>query len=337
MDNARSGMSHLNSVLAAQLAPPMPGTGAGSAGNSANSRPEGMPSGDPLETDPALSEAGRWQFFGTPYFSSAANHDLDYTSNSVGMLMGGTYRFNERFVAGLHLGYSGSRTWGDLMDMDNSAQSGLLGLHGVFNVTPEWYLRGQFTGFLSRYDNKYQSGVAENPLYADNEFNGHGLFAALNTGWAWRINEQNMLTPEIGLSWLWFHQDESSLRWSNGAGQAWSLYDMDFDAQDYAALYGTAMARWRGDFALGGEKAGALRPTLGLGLRQTLTSGDVESRMRFVGSSFTTSVTEDPTTMLAEAGLEWQYGGFSAGLAYIGEYGAQQEVHTSWLTMKFEF
>lgn len=335
VSNARSQMGHLNSLLAGQLAPLMPGTSAGSAGNSPNSRPEGMPSGDPLDAAPA--GAGRWQVFGTPYFSSAANHDLDYASNSVGMLLGATYRFNEQFAAGLHLGYSGSRTWGDLMDMDTSAQSGQLGLHGVFNFTPEWYLRGQFTGFISRYHNNYQSGVSENPIYADSEFNGHGLFAALNAGWAWRINEQNTLTPEIGLSWLWSHQEDFDLNWKDSIGNAASLYDMRFDSQDYAALYGTAMLRWRGDFALGGEKAGSLRPALGLGLRQTLTSGEIASQMRFVGTSFSTSVTEDSTVMLAEAGLEWQYGGFAAGLAYTCEYGAQQEVHSGWLTMKFEF
>lgn len=40
---------------------------------------------------------------------------------------------------------------------------------------------------------------------------------------------------------------------------------------------------------------------------------------------------------LAETGLGWQHGVFAAGLAYTDEYGAQQEVHTGWLTMKFEF
>ncbi|EGW51619.1 hypothetical protein HMPREF1022_01420 [Desulfovibrio sp. 6_1_46AFAA] len=332
--NARSGMQHLSGVLAGQLAPrKAAGKDVILAGNSPNSRPEGMPSGDPLGPD----ETGRWRVFAAPYFSSAANHDQDYTSNNVGMVMGGTWRFNENFAGGLHLGYSGSHTWGDLMDTDNSAQSGLAGLHAVFNVTPEWYLRGQFTGFISRYHSNYQSGLAENPIYADNEFNGHGLYAALHTGYAWWINDNNTLTPEIGLAWLWSHQDENSLHWSDSAGVSRPAYDIKFDAQDYAALYGTAMLRWRGDFALGDERAGNLRPALGLGLRQTLTSGEVESQMRFAGSSFSTSVTEEHTTMLAEAGLEWQYGGFAVGLAYTGEYGAQQEVHTGWLTMKFEF
>ncbi len=328
---ARVQMGQVNSMLAGQLALLAPPATQGAA--SGNAGASGLPAGDAVPRP----DAGRWLVFGAPYFSSTANHDQDFTSNSVGFVAGGTYRFNERFAAGLHLGYSGGRSWGDLMDMDNDARSGLFGLHALFNATPEWYLRGQFTGFATRYGQDYRSGQGQNALSADADFNSHGLYAALNTGYAWRINESNTLTPEIGLSWLWSHQDGFNLDWKDRAGVSQTLYTMDYDAQDYNALDGTAMLRWRGDFALGGEKAGSLRPALGLGVRQRLTDTDVESSMRFAGSSFSTRVSEDATTLLAEAGLEWNIGGFSAGLAYTGEYGAQQEVHTGWVTMKFEF
>ena len=172
------------------------------------------------------------------------------------------------------------------------------------------------------------------PLYADADFNGRGLYAALHTGLAWRINANHTLTPELGLAWLWSHQDAFGLRWRDGFGNARPVYDMDYKAQNRQTLYGTAMLRWRGDFALGGT---SLRPALGLGVRRTLGDNDVKSRLRFVGTDFTTRITEDRSTALAEAGLEWRIGGFAAGLTYSGEYGSTQKTHTGWLTMKFEF
>lgn len=310
---ARARMAHVDSVLAGQLAPLDPAPGG---------------------IDPTAGAIGRWRAFGAPYVSRASNSKLEYSGHTVGFTAGATYRFHERFAAGLHLGYSGSGLSRDFMEMNNDASSGLLGLHAVLDFTPQWYLRGQFTGFTARYDTRYRGGMAVWPLYADADFNGHGLYAALHTGLAWRINTNHTLTPELGLAWLWTHQDAFGLRWRDGYGNGRPMYDMDYQAQNRQSLYGTAMLRWRGDFALGGT---SLRPALGMGVRRTLGDNDVKSRLRFVDTDFTTRMTEDRSTALAEAGLEWRIGGFAAGLTYSGEYGSTQKTHTGWLTMKFEF
>ncbi len=275
-----------------------------------------------------------WSGFLTPYFSYVDNSDLDYDAKIAGFMAGATRRFSDAFAAGVHLGFSHADVSADLADQDGEALTGLFGLHAIYNATPEWYLRGQLTGFISRASNDWESGLPVYPLYTDADINSRGLYASLATGYDWRVNASNTITPEIGLSWLWSHQDSFSLNWKDRFGNRMDNYDLDYKAQDYNALYGTAMLRWRGEFALAG---GSFQPALGVGVRQTLTDGDVKSRLTTAGSSFSTKATEDETTALAEAGFVWQRGITSVGLAYTGGYGGDQVVHTGWLTLKLEF
>ncbi len=275
-----------------------------------------------------------WSGFLTPYFSHVDNSDLEYDAKIVGFMAGATRRFTERFSAGAHVGFSHADVSADLADQDGEALTGLIGLHAIYNCTPEWYVRGQLTGFLSRASNDWESGLPVYPLFTDADVDSRGVYASLVTGYDWRINASNTLTPELGLSWLWSHQDSYSLKWKDRFGNHLDNYDLDYKAQDYNALYGTAMVRWRGDFALGDS---VFRPSLGLGLRQTLTDGDVKSRVTASGSTFTTKATEDETTALAEAGFVWQRGITSVGLTYTGGYGDDQRIHAGWLTLKVAF
>ncbi len=288
----------------------------------------------PTASGPDRGPASGWSGFLTPYFSYVDNSDLDYDATIAGFMAGATRRFNDAFAAGVHLGFSHADVSADLADQDGEALTGLFGLHAIYNATPEWYLRGQLTGFLSRASNDWQSGLPVYPLYTDADINSRGLYASLATGYDWRINASNTITPEIGLSWLWSHQDSFSLDWKDRFGNRMDNYDLDYKAQDYNALYGTAMVRWRGEFALAG---GSFQPALGVGVRQTLTDGDVKSRLATAGSSFSTKATEDETSALAEAGFVWQRGITSVGLTYTGGYGDDQVVHTGWLTLKLEF
>ncbi len=290
-------------------------------------------SGPDLGPDSRSDDNG-WSGFLTPYFSYVDNSDLDYNATIVGFMAGATRRFTERFSAGAHVGFSHTDVSADLADQNGDTLTGLLGLHALYKLTPEWYVRGQLTGFLSRASNDWKSGLSAYPLYADADVDSRGVYASLNTGYAWRINASNTLTPELGLSWLWSHQDAYSLKWKDRLGNRLSCYDLDYKAEDYTALYGTAMVRWQGAFALGDS---VLRPSLGLGLRQTLTDNDVKSRLTTNGSSFSTRVSEDDTTALAEAGLSWQRGNTTLGFTYTGDYGSDQRVHAGWLTLKVAF
>ncbi len=275
-----------------------------------------------------------WSGFLTPYFSYVDNSDLDYDATIVGFMAGASRRFTERFSAGVHVGFSHADVSADLADQDGDTLTGLLGLHALYTITPEWYVRGQLTGFLSRASNDWKSGLSAYPLYADADVDSRGVYASLNTGYDWRINASNTLTPELGLSWLWSHQDAYSLNWEDRFGNRLPGYDLDYKAEDYTALYGTAMVRWQGAFALGDS---VFRPSLGLGLRQTLTDNDIKSRLTTNGSSFSTRVSEDDTTALAEAGLAWQRGNTTLGFTYTGDYGSDQRVHAGWLTLKVAF
>lgn len=60
--------------------------------------------------------------------------------------------------------------------------------------------------------------------------------------------------------------------------------------------------------------------------RLPLTGDEVQSRLRFAGSSFTTQAPADDTSALAKAGL-----------AYAGEYGSHRQSHAGRLTVGLEF
>ncbi len=282
----------------------------------------------------ARPDKNGWSGFLTPYFSYVDNSDLDYNATIVGFMAGATRRFTKQFSAGAHVGFSHADVSADLADQNGDTLTGLLGLHAVYTLTPEWYVRGQLTGFLSRASNDWKSGLPVYPLYTDADVDSRGVYASLATGYDWRINESNIITPEIGLSWLWSHQDAYSLNWEDRFGNRLPGYDLNYKAEDYTALYGTAMVRWQGAFALGDS---VFRPSLGLGLRQTLTDNDIKSRLTTNGSSFSTRVSEDDTTALAEAGLAWQRGNTTLGFTYTGDYGSDQRVHAGWLTVKMAF
>lgn len=231
------------------------------------------------------------------------------------------------------MGFDRTKSSGNLMNMDGRTLTGFAGLHGVWNPNPVWYLRGHITGFLSHGSHAWAGGHSEYPLNSNADVNSHGLYAALRGGYVWNIDGRNTLTPELGLDWLWTHQDAFSLHWTGGRGRGGARlpeYAMDFRAEDYSALAGTALLRWRGDFALVG---GRLIPTLGLGL----TGDDVQSRLRFAGSSFTTKAPADDTSALAEAGLAWTRDNVAVGLAYAGEYGSHRQSHAGRLTVRLEF
>lgn len=280
--------------------------------------------------------ASKWTGFLTPYYSYANNSGLGYSGKTTGLVGGATYRYSDRLVGGFHLGYNHTQTKGDLLAQNGDTNTLLLGVHGKYDVKPNWYLRGQLTGFYNHSNNDWSNKAEHFPLYSGAKTNGHGLYAEVNTGYTKQLNQHSTLTPELGLAWLWAHQNGYGLQWRDSFGNKLDDHDMDYASTNYQALYGTAMLRWQGEYddVKGGGK---VRPQLALGVRQRLTSGEVKSQVRIAGGSFTTRAGEDRTTALAEAGLEWNWGKNSVGLSYTGEFGSDQKVNTGWLSYKYEF
>ncbi len=264
------------------------------------------------------------EIFLTPYISHVNNSKLDYNGNSYGVFGGINYRLSEKFSFGGHLNYSASDLSADIMSMDTDSSSFALGLHAAYNFTPEWYLRGQVTGSIQESESDYKSSE----LASNSDFTGHAFYAALATGYVWEIADNHSLSPEIGISYLNTKTNSYDIKFANSA------YNMSYDDNSYNAIYATFNLDWRSEWAL--EK-GNLALTAGLGLNQKLSSNDIETGVRMLGTSFTTSYTKDSTAFLANTGIEYQKGNFAISVNYNGEYGSVQQVHTGSLNLKLMF
>ncbi len=280
-----------------------------------------------------FNPSNKWQVFLTPYANSVNNSDLEYGGSSIGITAGANYRVNEQFSFGGHLDFNAADYSADVMDMSSKSTSFALGLHAAFNFTPEWYLRGQLTGSINQNDNYYEIGAAA-PLTADTTHNGEAMYAALSSGYTWQVAPGHSLTPEVGLSYLGTHTGAYDIKWS-GATAAGGVYDLKYDDSYYNAFYANINLDWRSEWALADNRNLAL--LVGAGLRQKLSANDMETSVGTLGSKFTTQYTEDPTTFLVNAGLEYNIDNLSISLNYDGGFGTYQTSHGGNVMVKFEF
>ncbi len=288
------------------------------AQNSVESNTDGVAAGS------GSTQAGRWNVFVTPYLSNVNNSALNYDGNSHGITAGASYRLSENFSFGGHLSFGVSDFSADLMSMDADSTSFALGLHAAYNFTPEWYLRGQVTASLQENDNHYSMAT----LQADSDFSGQALYAALATGYIWQIADNHSLSPEIELAYLGTQTDAYDIEWSD------PLYNLHYDDNNYNAFYTNVNLDWRSKWDFENHSISFLA---GLGLRQKLGNNDSETDLRALGSSYTNRYTEDSTSVLASAGIEFTKDNFSVSLDYNGEYGSDQKVHTGSLNFSFRF
>ena len=112
---------------------------------------------------------------------------------------------------------------------------------------------------------------------------------------------------------------------------------MKIDASPYSALYATAAVNWQGDYGMGEAGNVRFKPSAGVGVRQNLTGNEMDSELAFVGQNFKTQTTEDETSIIANAGIEWTKGRSSFGLIYDGAYGDDQTSHVGRLMFKYDF
>ncbi len=274
----------------------------------------------------------KWQVFLSPHANYVNNSKYDYDGSNMGITAGASYRMSEQFSFGAHLDLSFGDYSGELLDMSTDSTSFALGLHAAYNFTPEWYLRGQVTGAITQNDSEFN--VELTSLHGDSRINGEALFVELATGYTWQIAKGHTITPEIGLSYLGTHASAYDIEWSM-SGTPMSMYDMNYDDSYYNALYATAHVDWRGEWAVSDNSTLAFMA--GLGLRQALTSGDIETSFKMIGSNYTVKSTEDVTTFLVDAGVEYSWDIISLSLNYEGGLGAHQYNHGGNVMLKFEF
>ncbi len=268
----------------------------------------------------------KWQTFITPYANAVNNSEINYDGYNMGITAGATYRVSDNFFFGGHLDFSSANYDGDLMNMNTESTSLAFGLHAAINFIPQWYLRGQLTTSKNQNDSDYKVDLN---LHGDADFNGDALYAELATGYTWEIAKGHSITPEIGISHLNLHTSAYDINFSN------SIYNMNHDDSYYDALYATAYVDWRSEWEL--KNNSNIAVLAGLGLRQTLSNGEIETDFTITGSQYSAITTEDSTTFLADVGVEYRKDNYSISLNYDGAYGSSQTSHGGNIMMKLDF
>ncbi len=281
----------------------------------------------------SASDNNHWTVFLNPYFNFVDNAKYNFDGESMGITGGATYHANDRFSLGVHFDFNSSNYDADIMHMESSATSFALGLHASYNIMPKWYVSLQTTGAFSQTDNNYSVNTSS-LLSAENKYNSEALYLALTTGYVFKLSENFSIMPEIGLSYLTMHSDAYDIKWSSPS-MAMPLYDMSYDDMYYSNLFGNINLNTRGEWALVNDSTLALN--IGLGLRQNLTSNNMETSFSALGNSYTARTREDNTTFITDIGVAYTIGAVSIGLNYNGDYGYHQTVHGGEVVFTFDF
>ncbi len=279
----------------------------------------------------SASEQNQWQVFFTPYARFSNNTSYSYSGETVGMTAGASYQASADLSLGMHVDFAASSLEADIMDMHSKSSSIAFGLHGTYDILPNWYVTGQVSVALNQTDNNYY--IHEGAGFgADNTVYGNAFYASLASGYVIKFSEGHTLTPEVGISYLGMSMGEFDVLWENAFE---SLYNMHYDESYYSAWYGTLNLTWNSLWTLSEDASLGLE--LGLGLRQNLSGNSLETSFRTIGNSYTTTSTEDSSTWLANAGLTYTKNDFSISLNYEGDYGVKQSVHGGSVLVRFDF
>ncbi len=274
-------------------------------------------------------EQSKWTVFASPYGSFTNNNDYNFDGSNVGVTGGATYSFNNSFALGAHFNFNISDYNADVFDMDTDSTSIAFGLHALYNIMPQWYVTAQATASISQVESEFS--LTTNVAKANDSYDSQALYFALGSGYVFEIAEGHSLTPHIGLSYLNMNMDSYDISWGSG----YSMYDMQYDSVSYSAFYADIALNWRSEWQL--QNDSNLAFLAGAGVRQNLSGSDIDSDFRVLGSDYSTRASQDDTTFLADAGVEWTVGNFSLSAEYSGEYGASQQSHMGSVNFKFRF
>ncbi len=253
--------------------------------------------------------------------AAASSHE------AVGGMLFGNFETSGGHSFGVHVGMEQNINKNDGKTLKSRSTSGLLGVHGRYQITDPAYIRGQVSGVISTNDNDFYSTVGTHTRHSNTTY---GLYGGLFGGYDFNINKNNTITPEIGISALRSHLPKMNVTYDLNP-----TLNQEYAKQDYTAVYANASLRWTGDFDLGGYM---LKPTVMAGVRQTLTDGKMKSKLTYMGDSFSSSITDDLTVGFAQVGVSIGLTqNIALSLSYYGEYGDKTSNHMAYAHLKWTF
>ncbi len=280
----------------------------------------GISSGDEVSGSSTLQVR---PYYGYQGRSGVASSNTD----AVGVVVIGNRVTDAGHSFGFHVGLEHSTLQSDSKTLKINTMSGLLGAQGRYQIDGSAYVRGQGSALLSHNSNHVST--VDGSDTADKSTVNYGLYGAIAAGYDFKVDPQNIITPELGVSALWSHTPSLNLNFKD------ATLNQHYGSQDYTAVYGNASLRWTGGIDINGT---LVRPTVMGGVRQGFTDGKVKSNLTFQGNHFSSSITEDRTVGVAQVGASLPLSAtVDLSLTYSGEYGKRTTNHMGYANIGWRF
>ncbi len=234
---------------------------------------------------------------------------------------------SERFSLGAHFDIGYTDSYSNNLSTDSNTLFASFGVNGSYNITPEWYVNTSLTGTINQVDSDYQSSI----YHASENNSGSAFSASLSTGYMWKINENNVIAPQIGVNYVYTHTGAYDIEWNNGG----SFYNIYNDATNYSALYGTVGLRWLGSYKI--SEVSTFSPFVSVGIQQNLTGNPIKSTTTTFGTRYSAETSPNYTTVNTTVGVTWNYNDFAVKLDYNGSFGEEENSHGGALTFSYSF
>ena len=275
-------------------------------------------------------DAPRGIYF-TPYYAvlDKSTEPIGYDADVFGFMTGYDHQTNN-LLYGAYLGYS--KTDVDFTGAGNSGNGGKQSLLSAgLNVMGErddltW--RSQVTGFLGWHDYDGLTGV--NLAQAEHAgYNSYGASANLMLGRLLRTCCGDVMLPEVGLDYIWWHRDAFT---SSADDAAWNVENADLDKHQVRAV---ASLRILTSLDFRGIE---LTPTLTVGVRYLLNNEQLEVNQSVGGALPVLVQTKvDKLAGTLTAALMAGRGNLFTELGYSGEYGDKTTLNNVWLRVNYRF
>ena len=273
------------------------------------------------------TEANERSVFLLPYYSHASEKSdpMGYDADIYGFSGGVNYRLDEMSIVGFHGGYGYANVdyTGNGYDQRNEKLDVYsAGLHGICRTNDDWVLSGTSTFFYS--SNDYHDHTSTNRETADYET--LGIETNLSLGYLFKT-DCGLIVPEIGLTHLWQHRGAYTTDNLDNA-------DVTHGQMDDNEVYAKLGVTWYGDYHYDQWQ---LIPSLGIGLEQTLTDGEISNTMTAGTAVETVSDEQDRTAAKLTAGLEFIRNNTSLLAGYSGSYSSNFSESSFYLRLKHDF
>ena len=276
-----------------------------------------------------------FSYFLYPYTNkiSDTNSTMGFEGTASGLTLGMNATPAEGIILGAHVRYTqydvetqSSYAMYDSRKDDQTIYS--VGLHGLYSLTENWYLRGVSSLHFVSHDYTAKGGMDGNtPEKAS--FNSHNLLTNVLLGYQTEW-DNNTLLPEVGLQHYYLSQEGFT-----ATAQDAGIMNTTYGAVEDHIFYCLARIRWIREFEF---KKADLFSTLGAGLQQQLSNANVVTVQSVPGAPATPLEVDPPNRLYQLSGsLIYSRGVWALGLGYDGGFAKDLTSHTFWGKLQYAF